>query len=415
MNASNDSLRLTELRADRFRSIHSVALEVSGGISVLVGPNASGKTNLVDAIRFVSDALYNGVDRAVGSRGSRAVLHRHAGRRAPSFTIGLEFRSERLTARYDLRVRVDVHGESWISAERMAGIMLSPDQLKVDMRLAGGKFRRAGLGSTEISEALADLHYNSDLPMLSVMGDSEVVARVLASFLYDDDRSKAAAEIVLSLSNFIGDMRFYHLFPNVMREPRTLTAGETLEEGGENLASVVRKLARERGEPYWQLISALGTIVPDILDIRVREAGGYNFVQLRHRSLASESETTGWLDLTSESDGTVRTIGLLVALYQDPAPSLLIIEEPELTVHVGALGVLADAFNEVSSRTQIILTTHSSDLLEHFSAENIRAISNLEGRTRAGVLRETQRSALGRALVTPGEIHRIEGLSAQGN
>ena len=413
MNANNDSsLRLAELHVERFHSIFSSDLTLQPDITVLVGPNASGKTNLIDAIKFVNDALYDGVDRAVGSRGSRAVLHRHAGRRSRLFTIELAFASDSLTAKYRLRVRISSEGESSISYERISGID-SFRQLEVNMRLSGGKFIREGLRASGLSTALANLSYDSDSLMLSVMGDSQVVARAVADSLYQGKRAEAAADMVWRLSNFVGEMRFYHLFPNVMREPKPPTAGETLEEDGENLASVVRKLVRERGEPYRQLVAALAAIVPDICDLRVNEAGGYNFVQLRHRSLSSESAASGWVDLKSESDGTVRMLGLLVALYQDQAPTLLVIEEPELTVHVGALAVLADAFNEVSSRTQIVLTTHSSDLLEHFDADSIRAVSSVDGRTTAGVLSETQLTGLRRDLVTPGEIHRMEGLSAQ--
>ena len=132
---------------------------------------------------------------------------------------------------------------------------------------------------------------------------------------------------------------------------------------------------------------------------------------MKHRSLSSKCDASGWLDISDESDGTVRTLGFLVALYQDPPPAFIAIEEPELSVHVGALEVLAESLNEVGLRSQIVITTHSCDLLDCFREDALRAVVSQEGRTKAGRLRRNQADALKQVLLTAGDIHRMEGLS----
>jgi len=71
---------------------------------------------------------------------------------------------------------------------------------------------------------------------------------------------------------------------------------------------------------------------------------------------------------TSVSNGTLRALGILVALFQladsGRTMSLIGVEEPELYIHPGAVGVLLDALREASQRGQVLVTTHSPDLLD---------------------------------------------------
>ena len=397
-----ERILLTYLRVKNFRSLQSVWLDIGSAVTVLAGPNASGKSNIVDALSFVADALYDGVDRAVGNRGARSVLHRHRGRVGRSFTIELGLESPTFTARHEVKIGIRKQGEVSIQEEKISGTVKYPRK-NFDFSL------------TDISRELTE--YPSDTLMLSVMGDSPTVANLLTSLLMSNngqaDEMNPVGPAIVEITNFISDMRFYHLFPNVMREPRRLKTNDKLEENGENLASVLFGIVKQRGNAYRQMIGALNQVVPDIEDVRVLETGGYHYVQLKHLSLSSAAGHSGWLDIVNESDGTVRALGLFVALYQDPPPALIVIEEPELTVHVGTLEVLADSLNEVGLRSQIMITTHSCDLLDCFREDNLRAVFSSEGRTKAGRLRVNQAAALKQALLTPGEIHRMEGLSLE--
>ena len=110
------------------------------------------------------------------------------------------------------------------------------------------------------------------------------------------------------------------------------------------------------------------------------------------------------------SDGTLRIYGLLLSLYQMPAPPLLVIEEPEQTVHPGVLAMLAEAFKEVSDNTQIIITTHSPQLVEHFAPEHIRVATMVNGETKIFPIKNSQRIAVQQGLIGLGEFMAAEGL-----
>ena len=409
----NGRVALTYLRARNFRSLHDLRLDMGPGVIMLAGPNASGKSNIIDAMSFVGDALYDGVARATGSRGAKALLHRHRGHVSRSFGIGLGFESSSFVAHYDFKVGFQQEGEVSILAEKIDGETKGSHKRKFNFSLRNGEFFKPK--HANVSKTLTDFKYSSDTLMLSVMGDSPVASDIFTSALMGNDATAdekaSVAQAVVDMTEFIGDMRFYHLFPNVMRPPTQIMFSDNLEEDGSNLASVLHRMTKVKGTAYNQLLSALTHVVDDVEDIRVRETGGYHYIQLKHRSISSNAGGSGWLDLANESDGTVRTLGFFAALYQDPPPNLVSIEEPELTVHVGTLGVIADTLNEAKSRSQIVVTTHSADLLDYFHEESIRAVANQAGRTNAGRIRDAQATALKQALLTAGEIHRMEGLS----
>ena len=136
--------------------------------------------------------------------------------------------------------------------------------------------------------------------------------------------------------------------------------------------------------------------------------GGHLVLKFGHSNIAANKEV--WLDAAQESDGTLRMLALLTAIYQRRRPSLLGIEEPELAIHPGVLAALADTLEEASLRTQIVITTHSPDLIDRFPIGCIRAVEFVDGETKVGEVSNRQASAVRKRLFTLGELHSMEGL-----
>jgi len=93
---------------------------------------------------------------------------------------------------------------------------------------------------------------------------------------------------------------------------------------------------------------------------------------------------------------------------QDSPLTLIGIEEPELTIHPGALRVLYDFIDEASRTEQILLTTHSPDLLDCIDIDAIRLVERKNGITSIGLINEEQRKMVKDKLITPGELIRME-------
>ena len=120
------------------------------------------------------------------------------------------------------------------------------------------------------------------------------------------------------------------------------------------------------------------------------------------------------------SNGTLRALGVLVALFQSAydatTPTALVaIEEPETAIHPAAVGVLVDAMREASASSQVIATSHSPDLLEYeqLDEDSILAVAFDEGSTRIGHLDEFGRSAIRDHLYTAGELLRMRQLEPE--
>jgi len=120
------------------------------------------------------------------------------------------------------------------------------------------------------------------------------------------------------------------------------------------------------------------------------------------------------------SDGTLRALGILLAIFQtarngdvSPAPMLIGLEEPEIALHPGATGILLSALREASRLSQILVTSHSPDLLDNpdIPIESLLAVDNRDGLTRIAPIDAAGRSVLRDKLFTPGELLRQDQLA----
>ena len=116
------------------------------------------------------------------------------------------------------------------------------------------------------------------------------------------------------------------------------------------------------------------------------------------------------------SDGTLRALGALVAVAQLASDASSIrfagIEEPETALHPAAAGALMDALREASSRTQVVVTSHSPDLLDqiHVERDTLLVVTSKNGNSRITQADPASRDAIRRHLYTPGDLLRMDQL-----
>ena len=116
------------------------------------------------------------------------------------------------------------------------------------------------------------------------------------------------------------------------------------------------------------------------------------------------------------SDGTLHALGILLALFQSSGGAggvrVVGIEEPETALHPDAAGVLTDVLLDASQRVQVIVTTHSADLLDRESVpvDSILPVVAADGESKIGPLDQVGRSVLRDGTFTAGELLRIDQL-----
>ena len=207
-------------------------------------------------------------------------------------------------------------------------------------------------------------------------------------------------------------MGFYNLNPDEIRELQPPDTGEVLRRDGGNLASVLNLMTKENEVLRKQVVEFLSKIVPGVQDVTVKHVGKKETLEFRQK-VGSNREP--WR-FTAEnmSDGTLRALGVLTALFQwaggnSKRVPLVGIEEPEVAVHPGAAGILRDALCVAAANTQVVVTSHSPDLLDDkdISDNCILGVSNVNGETKIGPLDEAGRTSIRDRLYTAGELLRM--------
>lgn len=390
---------ITQITVKNFRSLTDVTVDLDH-LTVFVGKNGAGKSNVVDAIRFIRDALNLGLDTAISNRHGMSAIRRWSAKGRPyDVVFNLSFKGLGWTGEYGFSLGSETRGEYRVKAEHASVQTARGTQT---FELKEGKLLRAEFPDSPTPTESPEPNF-PPVSAEEAEPDNWINGPAASNPTTTLYLANVASGNFHLMRRFIKRMGFYTLSTDLLREPQKPSNVTPLDEKGQNLSSVLREMTKDR-QPAVSIISeALGQIVPGIHSFSVSQVGGYFVTRLHHESGSA-------FELAQESDGTLRMLGILTALYQVPPRTLIAIEEPELTIHPGALGVLCDAIREASSFSQVLITTHSPDLIYHFAAENLRVVENLDGETQIGPIAAIQREAIVQKLFAPGELMRMEGL-----
>jgi predicted ATPase len=205
-------------------------------------------------------------------------------------------------------------------------------------------------------------------------------------------------------------MGFYNLNPKLMRELQKAQEGRLLKPEGENIASVIGHLEKVNPVALGIVEEYLQTVVPTVHAVRRIPVGPMETLEFRQDVRGSRDP---WrFAAQNMSDGTLRAVGVLTALFQgnrDFAPTLIGIEEPETALHPAASAALREALNRASAETQIIVTSHSPDLLDDPSVrdDQILAVVSQAGDTKIAEIDNASREAIRQHLFSAGELLKL--------
>ena len=367
---------IQQLRISNYRSLgQDVSLDL-GRFTALVGPNGSGKSNVLDAIRFVSDAVQTGLPGAISQRNGSGALRRWSGGHPKVVAISLDLALDaHTTGRYSLELLGELRGDRAEDYRVRLEEAVVKGRESAHFRVERGKWVE---GPPGLRPPLDD----KSLALSSVGGDPRFQPLVHA----------------------LQQISVYTISPDVLRAPQKYSPLKPLDRNGSNWASILN----DQPESTWKpdLIAALQKLTGDIEDIKISSAASYLVVELLH---AHPGRAQKWLDAAQESDGTLRVAGLITALLQYPPVEVIGIEEPELTVHPGAIPLLYDFLKEASLRSQILVTTHSPDLLELIDANDVRVVLRDDDGTTVAPMAVDQRESVRQGLLSLGDILKTEG------
>jgi len=355
-------------------------------LTILVGPNGSGKSNFLDALRFVADSLRTSLDHALRERGGIKEVRRRSAGHPTHFGIRLQFRlPDGAEGRYSFR----------IGARQRGGYEVQQEECSIadPTTVSPPTFYHVRNGEVE-----------SNIP-------SPPPAVTDRLYLVNASGLPAFRSVYEHLSR----MGFYNLNPDRIRDLQAPDAGDLLARDGRNIASVLGVLASNAPSIKRRIEEYLAKVVPGVSGVDKEVVGPKESLGFRQRVAGSKDP---WhFFASSMSDGTLRALGVLVALFQSangqlPKVPFVGIEEPEVALHPAAAGVLMEGIRDASRNVQIAITSHSPDLLDDDTLDNeaLLAVDATEGDTRIAPLDQAGRSALRDRLYTAGELLRLNQL-----
>jgi predicted ATPase len=290
----------------------------------LVGPNASGKSNLLDVFRFLQDivSVGGGFQEAVRRRGGISRLRCLAARRYS-----------------DIVIRVCIGGNESASAWEY-GIRFNQDKL-----------RRPVLKQERVSK---ERDVILDRPAKEDREDPE---RLTQTYLEQVNVNRAFREV----ASFLSSIRYLHIVPQLVREPDRSVGRRNDPYGGDFLEQIARTPEKTQRARLRRIRDTLRVAVPQLTELGLyRDARGTPHLRGKYEHWRPQG---AWQTEEDFSDGTLRLMGLLWAALDGAGPLLL--EEPELSLHPDAVRFIPQMFARLQRRLgrQVFVSTHSTDLL----------------------------------------------------
>ncbi|MBO0697088.1 MAG: AAA family ATPase [Zavarzinella sp.] len=360
---------IKKIRIQNFRSLRDVTVQLDP-VTVLIGRSGTGKSNFVSAVRFLRDCLNSRQIDFHSQGGIHRILH-------------VDYPKDPLV--YELEFKIDSSGPEY----RYTLLWRQPDgeldeSLRVGDRTLFHRLARKWIVAPEV----VPVPPPTGIMLGAIPGLQE------STFAY------------VRLRSGIG---CYDFPGTVLTGPGN--QGNPIDRGfadrGDNYLFVAEQVLSDLSKARnWNRISrsmravnravaslTLNVPTPDRLDV------GH---QLNGRLLS--------MDVRLESEGFRRYLAHILAMYQNPAKQTLLFEHPESGLHPGALESLAHEFKTCpkENRGQVILTTHSPQLLDYFPPESLRVVDVEKLETRIGPVAPEQMESLRERLLQPGELLTVD-------
>ena len=354
---------ITSLRLVNFKNFADETLRL-GPFSVIVGANASGKSNIRDAFRFL-----HGIGRGYtlaeilgGKYGVGGQLEWTGIRGAPNEVVRLRKAYPNETSSFMLHLKLTLRGQTTSYLMKVAfnsnsGFLV----LREGLENESGTIYKT-VDSNYVRDCVRDPHRdqyhwicqaNPPIPGRPVGGKSKA-APILTQIFPDGPAG--------DLLGTLGKMRFLELSPERMREP-SAPGVAIMGDSGQNLPTVLQQICADTDRKEI-LTSWLQELTPmDVSGFEFpRDPSGRVHLRIVERNGRSVSAY-------SASDGTLRFLGLLAALLGDNPGGVYFFEEIDNGIHPNRLGLLLDLIEKQTAKgkAQVITTTHSPALLSWMS------------------------------------------------
>ena len=384
-------MKITKIEISNFKSFDNQSIQLND-FNLLVGANASGKSNLVQAFQFLRDIVNHGLENAISLQGGVEYLRniKIAPSQPLSFRIIMQGESKGFwPGRHLESRRLKIHEIEYAFSlkfrTRNIGYTIDQDKMTVicsieyeeKLEIPGVKSKpmpgskKFSIKFSNLDGTLRIVSNNSDVDMEPSFLDGMRIFRETPS--YNEKplliESPVVGVFLQSALDGFRNIGIYDFDPKLSKKPVPITSLSELEMDGSNLTIVLNNIMRVK-EDRRRFLNLLQDLLPFISGIDVEKAVDKSiFFRLREEYAEKDG-----LPAFLISDGTVNIMALIIALYFQQK-QVVIIEEPERNVHPYLISRVMDMFREVSKNKQVLATTHNPEMVKHADLKNLLLIT----------------------------------------
>jgi predicted ATPase len=369
---------LTHIKIQNYKSLKDFSLDLSP-FMVFVGRNNVGKSNIIDCLQFLSDFVVNG-DKAVKERGGfQDIVFNRDFTNTIHIELSMDIASnqspKRKQCEYIIELESDRHGHCFNKKETFSLLGKKKKTLL--------EFPVHGHGTAILRDETGE--------QISEVGHSGP-----GSFLYPfSDRERSP--ILADFSSELEKWKNFNLAPQLMTESYQVQTGLRLQSFGQNVASVLHTLQTGYPREFKEIEEILRFAIPEIEELTTGltdHAVPQTYIRVKEKHFSKP--TPSW----AISDGVLRLLGILTAVYSPEFPSLACFEEPENYIYPKALQLIVDLLKSASEQMQVLVTTHSPLIVDYLKPEDLYLVTKETGETR--VKRAKDKKGIREALRTLG-------------
>jgi len=380
-------MAIKRIRVKNFKSFKDLEIEL-GKFNLLIGANASGKSNFIRIFEFLRDIVKHGLDNAISMQGGSEYLRNISIGSSEDFSLEVVSDQEfRELIRFEEKGSLGMKTYETIYKftikfnETGSGFKIVEDKITQKckfVRLEGQKEKlqekeELGEGEFLFSNVEGKLKVDLKLPAeLPITKDD-----VFPGILREVKIPPKTLLIELPLFPFIlppseaifGSISIYDFDPKLPKKAVPITGKMELEENGENLAIVLKNILEDK-EKERKLSNLVRDLLPFVNKLDIEKFADKSLLFKLEEVYAQKQ----YLPAPLISDGTINITALIIALYFEKK-LLTIIEEPERNIHPSLISGVVQMLKEASQKKQIIVTTHNPEMVRHTDLKSILLIS----------------------------------------
>ena len=367
---------LKRLKVHNFKSFVDLDVEFEK-FNVLVGSNASGKSNFAQIFKFLSD-MRGGLDNALAIQGGIEYVRNFNSDSRMSIELEIDAPSMMPPpilsgSRYQL-YHTRVEWKFALEMGKRSGFSIISDAWKFYMTGTNKQDRIDGIIQVESKNGKMSIEH--DFPIDVISKKTLDMYRTLESYNRAMSKSMSSLESPIIadvmfpwVGQFFDRLEIYDFAPKLAKRPSAIGGKSELESDGSNLPLMLRDIMSnsDKKRKFYNLASDM---LPFVKSFGVKTTADKSLV-FRTEEHYSKGKH---LPAALVSDGTTNAVALIVALHFEDA-QLTVIEEPERGVHPALLSRMVDMMKDASSSRQIIVTTHSPEIVRQSGIDNLLLIS----------------------------------------